>query len=606
MERNQAIGFTLIMLLLMLYFWLSFNDKGQQQPPVRPKQQTQTLPQIPLRDSLTLRKEYGSLAQFARGNPQQHILENQDLKIIFSSKGGSIQQVLLKNYKTYHQKPLLLVDSLQTQMSKVINLPEGKTDLSQLYFSLQARTDSSLTYRLSLDSNRYLEQRYSLGKKGFELSYQTIAEGINLDKQALLLSWAQAFHNMEKDIKQTREKSTVTYYTEEEGFDHLSEASNEPQEKKLEGRVHWVAFKEKFFLAALIADTSMAQVRVRGVVNPSDTLIAETLSADLPLLIDKAQNQKAHYRFFFGPNDYQVVSQVTDGFRQNVFLGIPILSGINRFLIIPIFRLLESFILNYGLLITVLVVVVKLLLFPLNYRSYMSAAKMRVMNQLPEMVEIKEKHKEDPQKQQQETLKMYTLVGVNPLSGCIPVLLQMPILFALFQLFPNMIEFRQKAFLWAEDLSTYDTVAMLPFSIPFGYGDHVSLFTILMTISTLVYTYYTNQMTPTTPSAQQPFDPRIIAYTSPVIFMFVLNSFPAGLSFYYFVSNVISVLQQIVIRRFVDEDKIEALLQQNKLKNKDKPKSKFSQRFEEAMKAAEEQRKQQVKQGPQPDKRKKK
>lgn len=246
------------------------------------------------------------------------------------------------------------------------------------------------------------------------------------------------------------------------------------------------------------------------------------------------------------------------------------------------FHWLEQFISNYGVIIIILVLVIKTLLFPLSYKSYISMAKIKVLK--PELDEIKEKYGDDMTKAQQEQMQLYQKVGVNPLSGCVPVLLQMPILLAMFNYFPNAIELRQEPFLWADDLSTYDSILDLPFTIPF-YGDHVSLFVLLMTASTILYTWSNNQAS----TVQGPM--KNMQYFLPLIFMFVLNSFPAALSFYYFVSNIVTFGQQAIIRKFVDDDKIRKILEENKKRNKNKKKSKFQQRLEEAMKASEETRK---------------
>jgi YidC/Oxa1 family membrane protein insertase len=265
-----------------------------------------------------------------------------------------------------------------------------------------------------------------------------------------------------------------------------------------------------------------------------------------------------------------------------VYFGWPIVRIINRYFIVNVFHFLEKFISNYGIIIIILVLLIRVLLLPLSYKSYISLAKTKVLQ--PEIEEIKARNGDDMAKVQQEQMKLYQQVGVNPLSGCIPVLLQMPILLALFSLFPNLIELRQKEFLWSSDLSTYDSIATLPFAIPF-YGSHVSLFTILMTISSVAYAYFNNQVS----TIQGPM--KSLQYIMPIMFMFILNSLPAGLTFYYFVSNVISIGQQVIIRKFVDESKIRRVLEENKLKNKDKKKSRFAQRLEDALKNAEEAKK---------------
>jgi YidC/Oxa1 family membrane protein insertase len=273
-------------------------------------------------------------------------------------------------------------------------------------------------------------------------------------------------------------------------------------------------------------------------------------------------------------------------FEKNIDLGWSVFAWVNKLLVIPVFNFLEQYFTNYGIIIILLVVFLKTLLFPLTYKSYLSMAKMKVLK--PEIDAIKEKHEGDMQKSQQETMKLYSSMGVNPLSGCVPMLLQIPILFALLNFFPNSIELRQEGFLWAHDLSTYDVFAKLPFTIPF-YGDHVSMFTLLMTLSTILYTWQNNQVN----TMQGPM--KFYSYLMPVMIMFVVNSFSAGLSFYYFVANIITFGQQAIIRLFVDDKKIRAKLEENQVKNKDKKPGGFQKRLQEAMKAAGEREQQQKK-----------
>ena len=284
-----------------------------------------------------------------------------------------------------------------------------------------------------------------------------------------------------------------------------------------------------------------------------------------------------------GPNKYNTLRKVTDGFSENVYLGWFIFAGVNRFLIIPVFNFLEQYIANYGIIILILVLFIKLLLSPLSYRSYVSMAKQRVLK--PEIDQLKEKHGSDMQKIQQEQMALFQKAGVSPLSGCIPLLLQMPILLAMYNFFPNAFELRQQAFLWADDLSTYDTIAMLPFSIP-AYGNHVSLFTLLMTASTILFTWSNNQLS----AVQGPM--KTVSYLMPIMFLFILNNFAAALTYYYFVSNLVTFGHQALIKRFIDEDKIKKILEENRLKNKNKKKSAFQNRLEEAMKAREDSQRQ--------------
>jgi YidC/Oxa1 family membrane protein insertase len=389
---------------------------------------------------------------------------------------------------------------------------------------------------------------------------------------------------MEKDLAETRNNTTITYFTSAEGFDDLTERS-ESESEIIAQPLKWVSIKQKFFLSSIIAKGSFSGGELATNMNPADSSVVE--HARVKLFIPKASlaDGTEAYKFYIGPNDYQVIGDVAEDFAKNVYLGWPPVYWINKFVIFPVFHFLTKFISNYGLIIIVLVVLLKLVLAPLSYKSYLSMAKMKVLK--PDLDVIKEKHGDDATKVQQEQLKLYQQVGVNPISGCVPVLLQMPILFAMFYLFPASIELRQQPFLWAEDLSTYDSILRLPFIIPFGVGDHISLFTLLMTISTLIYTWQNNQMS----NVQGPM--KSMSYIMPLIFFFVLNSFSAGLTFYYFVSNLVTFAQQAIIRRFVDDNKIKLILEENRKKNASgtTKKSKFMSKLEDAMKAGEEARK---------------
>jgi YidC/Oxa1 family membrane protein insertase len=444
---------------------------------------------------------------------------------------------------------------------------------------------SAVTFRLALSPTQTIEQTYSLRGSGFELGYDLRLNGLNnlVANSPAQFYWLNHLKRLELDMEQSRITSTINYYTTEGNFEQVTEASKQQEEELVATPLRWVSLKQKFFLAAIIANTTaFTNSTLRTSVNEADSNTVKTLEAALNIPIADLQNGRGNFSYYFGPNDYRIVTGVAEDFGENVYFGWPVVRVINRYMIVPLFHFLENFFTNYGVIILILVLIVRLLLLPLNYKSYISLAKTKVLQ--PEIQAIKEKHGDDMAKVQQEQMKLYQQVGVNPLSGCIPVLLQMPFLLAMFSLFPNLIELRQKEFLWSSDLSTYDSIANLPFTIPF-YGSHISLFTILMTLSSVAYAYFNNQVS----TIQGPM--KSLQYVMPIMFMFILNNLPAGLTYYYFVANVVSIAQQLVIRRFVDEDKIKALLEENKLKNKDKKKSKFQQRLEEALKNADEAKK---------------
>jgi YidC/Oxa1 family membrane protein insertase len=594
MDRNSAIGLTLIAALLMVYFyWFAPEPAPAAKPEtaqaVKP-QQSESGRQVETPPDSVLAQTYGDLSSFAQGTSEDKVVETEDLRITFSNKGGSIKTLELKKYKTYSQKPLLLISPDRSRFNLLTRYQGKDIDLYELFYQVSEskKGDSTVVdYTVKLANGAFLTQSYSIPAKGYEVGYSIKQKGLaeELGGETLTLQWNDRVQPLEKDLQDTRNNTTVNYFTANEGFEDLDERSTSDSEI-IQQPVKWVSIKQKFFLASIIAKNNFSGAELATATPEGDSSIVEEQS--LKLFIPKSQliEGKTNFKFYVGPNDYQEIDVVADKFEKNVYLGWPPVYWINKFVIFPVFHFLTKFIGNYGLIIIILVVLLKLVLAPLSYKSYLSMAKMKVLK--PDLDVIKEKHGDDMTKVQQEQLKLYQQVGVNPISGCIPVLLQMPILFAMFYLFPASIELRQQPFLWAEDLSTYDSLITLPFTIPFGVGDHISLFTLLMTVSTLVYTWQNNQLS----SVQGPM--KSMSYIMPVIFFFVLNSFSAGLTFYYFVSNLVTFAQQAIIRRFVDDNKIKVILEENRKKNAaggGGKKSKFMARLEDAMKASEEARK---------------
>ena len=593
MDRNSAIGLTLIAALLLVYFYWFSKPQPESAQPVATEttapQTTDTIEQQQATPDSVLASSFGSLSSFARGAEKTIPVETEDIRVVFSSKGGIIKELELKNYKTYWQEPLILVSPERTDFGLLTNYEGKDVDLYSLFYNTQQsrRGDTTIVkFSIQLSDGSSLSQTYAIPAQGYQIRYSIEQNGLSdqLAGNHLTFQWDDKILPMEKDIHDTRTNSTVTYFEVDGGFDYLPERSTGTEVETFSQPLKWVAIKQKFFLGAIVADQYFTGGEISNVTNEADTAVVEY--ARMKLFIPKTSlvGGEADFKFYIGPNDYQVIDIVAEDFQKNVYLGWPPVSWINKYVIFPVFHFLTGIISNYGVIIIILVVLLKLVLFPLSYKSYLSMAKMRVLK--PELDEIKEKNGEDMTKVQQEQMKLYQQVGVNPISGCIPVLLQMPILFAMFYLFPASIELRQEPFLWAEDLSTYDSILQLPFTIPFGVGDHLSLFTLLMTISTLIYTWQNNQLSSVTGPMKS------MSYIMPVIFLFVLNSFPAGLTFYYFVSNLVTFAQQAIIRRFVDEDKIKAVLEENRKRNiaGGGKKSKFMSKLEEAMKASEEQR----------------
>lgn len=591
MDKNSISGIVLIMAMLLGYQYF-FAPKE----PIQTKKETVAVkPQSPAAKSNT------AVAIVADSSiqvkEQLYTLENENLRVTLSSFGGKLVSVQLKNYKSYKnytlgkKEGIVLFDSQKDQFDVEIPASGKKLSLGKLIYQA-VESKNQVSFTCTLPNGKNIIQSYQLPESGFELAYAIDAKAIapELSGNEYFIHWKENVTQTEKDAQEER-KATINYLlTEDEEFDYLSENPTSVTTENLAQSVQWVSFKKKYFLAGLVPQgTLFTKANLTATPNLTDTVAIKTLDAQLVAPMGDLSAGKSSFKFYFGPNDYSVVKNIAPAFGKNVKLSYDFLLPITKYIFVPLFDFLESIIFNYGLLIIVLVLIIKTALLPLTYKSYVSMAKTRIL--APEIAAIKEKIGDDPARVQQETMKLYGEVGVNPLSGCIPVLATMPVLMAVFMLFPNLINLRQESFLWAEDLSTYDSILTLPFAIPF-YGSHISLFCLLMTVSQLAYGYYNNQITPDQPG--QPINMKMMAYVTPVIFMFVMNSFPAGLSFYYFVSNLVTIGQQLAIRKFVNEDKIKALLDANRAKIKaggGAKKSRFSTYLQSQLKTMEEQQK---------------
>ncbi|HHL52900.1 MAG TPA: membrane protein insertase YidC [Flammeovirgaceae bacterium] len=593
MDRNQATGLILISILLLLYFSYFGNQpqvpqNDQPASTETPVDSTASVAPTTLATPDSLVAPNPVVDSLSVNTPAEELItvENENMKITFSNLGGVVKEVLLKDYLTYRKEPLILLDANSSRMSLIANNNGNKVDLYKLPYRHTISQDGDTTivsFTLDLGNGSRFSQVYKLPPAGYLLDYKINAEGMNhLLNSDLILDWRNNLKSFEKDPVTSRIKTSVNYYTLSDGFEELGERSMDLETAEA-SNVKWLAFKQQFFTTSLIARNKFNKLYATQEVKEEFPEVDKFTTATLTLPADDIKLGKSDYTFYFGPNSYplfrKIAKTIAPDFNKNIYLGWPPVNLVNKWVIIPIFNWLKNYIHNFGIIIIILVLIIKLALSPLSYKSYISMAKMKVLQ--PELKELKEKYGDDMQQFQQEQMKLYQQVGVNPLSGCIPMLLQMPILFAMFYFFPSSIELRQQPFLWADDLSTYDSIMTLPFKIPM-YGDHVSLFVLLMTASTILYTWSNNKVS----TVEGPM--KSVGYMMPLIFMFILNSFPAALSFYYFVSNIITFGQQALIRKFVDEEKIKAVLEENRLRNKHKKKSKFQLRLEQAMKAKEE------------------
>ncbi len=525
--------------------------------------------------NVEMANRYGLFAAAATGQEEFSYLENDDIKVKFTNKGGRVYAVELKKYKTYNGKPLVLFESDSTRFNFAFFSQNKNINTSDFHFTKHKESAGTIVYRLYAGDS-YQEHTYKLPKSGFKMDFNIAFSGMekviapNLNYVAL--DWQQNIYKKEKSQHAEANNSTVYFKYPDEQAEYLSETSDD--EKDLTTRVQWVSFKQQYFNTTLIAKNGFDKPTKLAVVHYQDfDSLAKFMKAGITIPFSHKPYESFDMSFYFGPNHYQTLKSYELGMEKLVPLGWGIFGWVNKFLVIPIFNFLNNFNLNYGIIILILTIVIKLMLLPLTYKAYISTAKMKVLK--PEMEEIQAKHKDDPMKSQQELMSMYRKAGVNPLGGCLPMLLQMPILIAMFRFFPASIELRQESFLWADDLSTYDSILNLPFNIPF-YGDHVSLFTILMTVSTIIYTHMNMQLT------GQNAQMKWVMYLMPIMFLGIFNNYSAGLSYYYFLANVISFGQQYMFKLAVNEDAIHAKIQENK--KKPQTKSKFQQKLEQMAK----------------------
>lgn len=574
MDRKQLIGLILISAILIGYNYF-FAPKLP--PHATPSETVNVINETLEEKPESIKQTPYSIREDTKIPIKDFLLENDNLLITFTNHGGHIKQVVLKNYTdSINNNPITIFDAKRGNIGYAITLENGETiETNNLCFTQQevlneAGNDKFLILTASAPNNKTVVHQFRIDKNGYTVDHEWSVK--DRDKSIIcskaILLWTDAIKPTEKDIVASRNKTTITYLSAKNKFDYLKETSTKKEECIFHEPMKWIGIKQRFFLSAVIPKDPFIGGEIS--LAPAGNL-NETIKQAAAMLNISTQSEINNLKFYFGPNEYNVLKKVTDGFTKNIPLGWPIVRWINSLIIVPIFGFLIDHISNYGIIIILLVLLIKAMLLPISYRAYISTAKMKLLK--PALDDIKAKLGTDTQKIQMEYMKLYREVGVNPLGGLGLVLLQMPILLAMFNFIPNEIAFRGKSFLWAHDLSTYDSIINLPFTIP-AYGNHISLFTVLMTLSTILHTMANSEIK----SQQGPI--KVLAYAMPITFMFILNSFPAALSFYYFVSNLATLGIQFIIKKFVDEEKIKKQLEDNRSRIKNKTASTFKSRLE--------------------------
>jgi YidC/Oxa1 family membrane protein insertase len=587
LDRNSVIGFVLLALLFFGYFY--YTRQGQIELEVKQKEIRDSLARIQppvdpvarLTDSLkadTLNR-VASAGQFNNASfatEEITVVENELISIGFSNKGGQPAYVELKNYLSPDSTPVRLSGTAFDKFSYRINTGKNTVgEISELFFAkspVVKNTDGSQTisYTLADSAGKSVTHKYTLPGGQYMVDWNISLNRADqlLGKNTLDLSWQVKALQQEIDVLGERRETQVDVYEKEEGFDYFT--MKDGLTEKWENGVKWISLKQKFFNHTLIAKNGFFFAEINTTM-PSEDTIHEVASsmANLRVALPVDANVNVPLSFYFGPNDYKVLKSYNMDLEDMVNLGqgfYAFVKYINRVIVMPVFNLFSGFIKSYGLVIALLTIIIRLLTSPLVYSSYLSGAKMKALR--PELDVLKEKYKDDQQAYSMEQMKLFRTAGVNPLGGCIPALLQIPIFFALYSFFNAEISLRGKSFWWAHDLSSYDKILTWDFNIPF-IGSHLSLFTLLAVITSLLISLYSMSMTPDQNNPMLKYMP----YIFPVMLLGIFNGLPSALTWYYTVSNVITLVLQYVIQNFIiDHDKILSNIQENKKKPKSKPK----------------------------------
>ena len=595
-DLKSIIGFVLIFILLL---WVMNNNRPTQEELAKRKAEQEQAAKANNPQNNTATAATADLGAFAYSNAKPTakdgvtVIENKDVKLTINNKGGDLKEVLLKQFKTYESMPVYLIKDKNAIFALNFKTTQGQElNTQQLYFepSLSQKDGKQLlSMKVKTGENSYLEYVYTLPAEGYMVDVAVRSQGLSgvLNSQnPIELVWGLKARRMEKSVTyENRYTQSAIRYADDK-INRMSQGGNSGTKEE---QVSWVAYKQHLFTSVLISDSAFANgdFLSYNIANEEskDVKYTKNLKSTFPLKT-KGGELSESLHFYFGPSDYNVLKQYNDKYEltELIPLGWGIFGWLNKWLFIPLYNFLANYF-SVGLVIILMTIIVRLLLSPIVYKSYVSQAKMKVLR--PEIEEINKKY-EEPMKRQQETMALYSKAGVNPMSGCIPALLQLPVFLALFNFFPTEFGLRQKSFLWAEDLSSYDAIFELPFSIPF-YGSHVSLFPLLASVAIFIYSMMTMAQTV---QPQQPGMPnmKFLIYLSPVMMLFFFNNYASGLSLYYFVSNLLTILIMLAIKHWIlDEKKIHAQIQENKMKPKKE--SKFQAKMREMMEQAEAQRK---------------
>lgn len=629
MDRSTLIGFLLIAALL---FGFSYYNQPSEEELARRESQRQEQAEKQRKEDLARRQaeekakqeeaeqdatvsdslrqvEWGEFAGNT-GKPETfYTIENNKIRLTVSSRGGQIAKAELKEFTTNAKEPLFLFDkekdgtcfsvTLLTQNDRVIETKDLDFEPVDYKPGLVDTDSATYTFRVKTSQGATLDYVYTLRQDdymvGFEIKTEGMGNVLRRNVSDVQVKWTSKIKQQERSKKFEDRYARIYYKPASDDVEKMSPTSDD--EEDLTTKVKWIAFKDQFFSSILIADEAMTSAKIRSKMIENDPVYLKKYDADINMPFDLQKEVAAGFHFYFGPNKFQTLKAYDKGvegdeklhLEEVIQLGWAIFGWINKYVIIPMFNFFSQYIGSMGIIILIMTIIIKLVIMPLTYKSYLSTAKMRVLK--PQIEEINKKYQgqEKMQERQQATMALYREAGVNPMGGCLPMLLQMPVLFAMFTFFPAAIELRQQSFLWAEDLSSYDAIVSWDLQIPFvssWFGNHLSLFCLLMTVTNIIYTYI-NSKTTETGQAQMP-GMKAMMYLMPIMFLFIFNDYASGLSYYYFISTLFSILTTLIFRLSINEEKLLAKMKAYAKNPKKKSKSKWQMKLEEMQKRQQE------------------
>ena len=607
MDKNTITGLVLIGILLVGFSYLSRPSKEQQEAWQRYNDSIALVQQheadLKAKAEAALANEKAEAANdstatffLARQGADENVtIQNDLMQLTLQTRGGRIAKAVLKEYMEQDKTtPVRLFEPDDVRLNCLFYNQRETIQTEDYCFVPVAQSDTAVTLRLAANSQSYIDFTYALHPGSYLVDFTIQATGmaghLAATNRSVDIEWSQRARQIEKGYTYENRLAELTYRLTDESVENLSAAKDE--QKEAEGTLQWVAFKNQFFSSVLLSNEGMAKGKLQSKMEQQGSGYIKDYAAEMNAPFDPTGQEPTRLHFYFGPNHYKTLSALDDGTHPDwelnrlVYLGWPLLRWVNKWFTINLFDWLTSWGLSMGIVLLLMTLIVKIVIYPTTWKTYISSAKMRVLKPKIDAISQKYPKQEDAMKKQQEVMQLYSQYGVSPMGGCLPMLIQFPILMALFMFVPSAIELRQQSFLWADDLSTYDALFSFPFHIPF-LGDHISIFCLLMTVTTLLNTKFMMQQQDNGANPQMAAM-KWMSYLMPLMFFFVLNDYPAGLNYYYFLSTLISVATTIVMRRMTDEKKLLAQLEANKKDPKKMNKTGFAARLAAMQKQQEE------------------